>query len=133
MPTLKDLALPALVNGVALIVYFVVTANVGRARGKYSVPAPQVSGNADFERVLRVQQNTVEQLALFLPSLWLSAVFFSPKVAAGIGGVWILGRILYAWGYYTAAEKRGPGFGIAILSALGLLGTGIYGAVMNML
>ncbi|MRG96895.1 MAPEG family protein [Polyangium spumosum] len=132
MPT-KDLALPALTTIVALITYFVLTLNVGRARGKFNVPAPQTSGNPDFERVLRVQQNTVEQIILFLPSLWLCALFTSPKLAAGLGGVWILGRILYAWGYYKAAEKRGPGFGIALLSTLSLLIGSIYGVITTLL
>jgi len=133
MLTPKDLALPALANAAALVVYVVFTVNVGRARGKYNVPAPQVSGNPDFERVVRVQQNTLEQLALFLPSLWMCAVLFSPLVAAGLGGAWTLARILYAWGYYSAAEKRGPGFGLTVLSSFALLICGVIGAVKSLI
>ena len=55
----------------ALLVYFVVTINVGRARFKYKISPPSMSGDPNFERVLRVQQNTLEQLVLFLPGLWL--------------------------------------------------------------
>jgi glutathione S-transferase len=130
---LKDIALPALTTLVALVTYFVITINVGRARVKYQVPAPQVSGNPDFERALRVQQNTVEQIIPFLPGLWICALFTSPQVAAGLGGVWILGRIVYAWGYYQAAEKRGPGFGITMLGNMGLLIGSIYGVVKTLL
>jgi glutathione S-transferase len=119
----------SLVTILSLILFFVVTINVGRARAKYGVKAPEMSGNADFERVLRVQQNTLEQLALFLPALWIFGNFIAPIPAAIIGGVWILGRILYAWGYYQAAEKRGPGFGISSLATIVLLLGSLYGIV----
>jgi uncharacterized membrane protein YecN with MAPEG domain len=129
----KDIALPGLVTGLSLLVYFAFQINVGRARAKYNVLPPQTSGNPDFERVVRVHQNTLEQLALYLPSLWLFALLMNPAWAAVLGGVWIVGRILYAWGYYKAAEKRGPGFGISALATLGLLLGGIGGAVRALL
>jgi glutathione S-transferase len=124
---------PSLITVSALIFYFVVTLNVGRARAKYKVSPPQMSGNPDFERVVRVQQNTVEQLILFLPALWLFAQFISPIWAAGIGAVWIIGRILFAWGYYQAAEKRAVGFGISSLATLSLLGGSLTGIIMSLL
>jgi hypothetical protein len=64
-------AWPSLVTIASLILYLSVIINVGRARVKYKIPAPQTSGDPDFERVFRVQQNTLEQLVLFLPALWL--------------------------------------------------------------
>lgn len=124
---------PSLITVSALIFYFVVTLNVGRARAKYKVSPPQMSGNPDFERVVRVQQNTVEQLILFLPALWLFAQFISPIWAAAIGAVWIIGRILFAWGYYQAAEKRAVGFGISSLATLSLLGGSLTGIIMSLL
>lgn len=124
---------PSLVTASALLLYFVVTINVGRARFKYKVSPPQVTGNPDFERVLRVQQNTLEQMILFLPSLWLFSQFISPIWAAGIGAVWIIGRILFAWGYYQAAEKRAVGFGISTLATLALLGGSFTGIIMSLL
>ncbi|TKD05182.1 MAPEG family protein [Polyangium fumosum] len=129
----KDLALPALTTIAALVAYFVFMLNVGRARKKFNVPAPQTSGSPDFERVLRVQQNTVEQITPFFAALWICALFTSAKLAAGLGAVWVLGRILYAWGYYQAAEKRGPGFGIAMLGYMGLLIGSIYGVITHLL
>ncbi len=126
-------AFPSLVTSLALMVYLVVSLNVGRARVKYQVKAPAVSGDPNFERVLRVQQNTLEQLVFFLPALWLFAVYVSPVWGAGIGAVWVLGRILYAWGYYQAAEKRGPGFGLSFLSALILLLGGFVGIILNLM
>jgi glutathione S-transferase len=123
----------SLVTILSLILFFVVTINVGRARAKYGVKAPEMSGNVDFERVLRVQQNTLEQLALFLPALWIFGNFIAPIPAAIIGSIWILGRILYAWGYYQAAEKRGPGFGISGLATIVLLLGSLYGIVQALL
>ncbi len=130
MIELKTLVFPAFITVVTLIVFFVITANVGRARVKYKVPVPQTSGDPDFERVFRVQQNTLEQLILFLPSLWLFSLFVSPTWGAGIGGVWIIGRILYAWGYYQEAQKRRLGFGINALSVIVLLLGSLVGIIM---
>ena len=124
---------PSLVTVSALLLYFLITLNVGRARVQYKVSPPQVTGNPDFERVLRVQQNTLEQIILFLPLLWLFSQFLSPIWGSGIGAVWIIGRILFAWGYYQAAEKRAVGFGISILATLALLGGSFIGIIMSLL
>jgi glutathione S-transferase len=117
----------SLVTIAALILFFVVTINVGRARVKYGVKPPEMSGEPAFERVVRVQQNTLEQLVLFLPALWIFAMFIQSNTAAIIGAVWVFGRILYAWGYYQAAEKRGPGFGISSLATIVLLLGSLWG------
>ena len=83
MIELKTLIFPSSVTVLTLILYLVITINVGRARGKYKVPVPQTSGDPDFERVFRVQQNPLEQLILFLPSLWLFSLFVSPLTGCG--------------------------------------------------
>jgi len=112
---------PSLVTALTLIVYQVLTVNVGRARMKYKIMPPAMSGDENFERVVRVQQNTLEQLVFFLPALWLFSVYVNPFWGAGLGVVWLVGRIIYAWGYYQAAEKRIAGFAISSLSGIGLL------------
>lgn len=124
---------PALVSLLALLLYFVVTINVGRARAKYGIPAPQMSGNPDFERVLRVQQNMLEQMIFFLPALWIFCFYLNPLWGSGLGLLWVIGRALYAWGYYQAAEKRGPGFAIASLSSLVLVLAGLVGVVLALI
>lgn len=126
---LKTLIFPSLATAATLILYLVLIVNVGRARSTYKVSPPQTSGNPDFERVFRVQQNTSEQLILFLPSLWLFSLFVSPIWGAVIGAVWIVGRILYAWGYYQAAEKRLIGFAISSSSIMVLLVGAIVGII----
>ena len=113
--------LTALITVLALLMYFVVTINVGRARAKYGVPVPKTTGNEDFERALRVQQNTLEQLVFFLPLFWIFSYFVSDTIGAIFGGIWVIGRILYAWGYYQEADKRAPGFAISSLSGMILM------------
>jgi glutathione S-transferase len=122
----------SLVTAFTLLVYFVLTINVGRARAKYKVPVPQMSGEPNFERVLRVQQNTLEQMVFFLPALWLFSFYVNPLWGAGIGAVWVLGRIAYAWGYYQAAEKRGVGFAISSISSIVLLLGAIAGITLSL-
>jgi uncharacterized membrane protein YecN with MAPEG domain len=112
---------PSLVTLFALLMYFIVTINVGRARFKYKVAPPAMTGDPNFERALRVQYNTLEQLVFFLPLLWLFSYYLSEFWGTILGGIWILGRIIYAWGYYQETEKRAPGFAISSLSTMILL------------
>jgi glutathione S-transferase len=120
---------PALVTGLALLLYMLLVINVSRARGRYKIDAPAVSGDPAFERVFRVQQNTLEQIVVFLPALWLFSVYVSPLWGGGIGFLWILARIFYAWSYYRDAASRGPGYGISALCSLVLL----IGSIVGML
>lgn len=104
--------LTALVTCLALLFYFITGARVARARARFGIKAPAISGNPDFERIFRVQMNTLEWLPIFLPSLWLFAFYVNDAIAAAIGAVWIAGRIAYLVGYSNAASKRGRGFAI---------------------
>jgi glutathione S-transferase len=118
----------ALVTCLAILVYFYTSIQVGNARVTFGVKAPAISGNADFERVFRVQMNTLEWMPIFLPSLWLFAIYISDPIAAVIGLIWIAGRLLYMTGYSKAADKRGTGFGIQALAA-SVLWVGAVGAI----
>lgn len=104
--------------------------NVGRARHKYKIQAPAVTGNKVFERIYRVQMNTLESFVIFIPSLWLYAIYMSDKGAGIAGLLWIVGRIWYAESYEKDAKKRGPGFLISMLTAMGLWLGAIYGMVL---
>src|ERR1700723_1177771 len=106
----------AILTCLALLFYFFTTIQVSKARTASGIKAPAVSGNPDFERVFRVQMNTLEWLPIFLPSLWLFAIYISDPWAAVFGMIWILGRILYTTGYSRAAEKRSMGFGIQAMA-----------------
>lgn len=111
----------ALVTLLALLFYFYTSTRVARARVKYGVKLPAISGNPDFERIFRVQMNTLEWLPIFLSSLWLFAIYISDAVAALIGAIWIIGRIVYMIGYTQAVVKRSPGFFIQALACTVLL------------
>ena len=113
--------LVVVVTLLALLLYFYMGLKVGAARGKHGVMAPAVTGSPEFERAYRVQMNTLEWLALFLPSLWLFAAYWNQVLAAGLGLVWILGRVLYMTSYTKDPAKRGPGFGIQALATMVLL------------
>lgn len=115
------------------MLYLIVTINVGRARAKYKVPPPQMTGDADFERVLRVQQNTLEQLVFFLPALWLFSFYLNPLWGALVGAIWLVGRIVYAWGYYQVAQKRMIGFVISSISSVVLLLGSLVGIILSLL
>ena len=113
----------------ALLVYLVVTFNVGRARVRFDVPAPRIDGPEEFMRYFRVQMNTLEQLALFLPLLWLAAVSVNDGLAAALGLFWPVARIVYARKYYRNPKKRGPAFLIGMISATTLLLVALYGTI----
>lgn len=119
----------ALVTMLALAFYFFTSTRVARARSKYGVKLPAISGNPDFERVFRVQMNTLEWLPIFLPSLWLFAIYIGDAIAAAIGAVWIIGRIVYMIGYTRSVPGRGPGFGIQASATIALW-CGAIGAVV---
>jgi uncharacterized MAPEG superfamily protein len=112
---------PALVTCLALFVYAWNFAAAGAARGKYKIAAPATTGHPAFERALRVQQNMLEQLIVFLPSLWIFSLSIDPIAGAVIGLAFVIGRILYAAAYATDPAKRGPGFAIGGLANLILL------------
>ncbi len=122
-----------IVTLLAVMFYFYTTLQVSRARGVYGVKAPATTGHPDFERVFRVQANTLEWMPIFLPSLWLFAYYLSDAFAALLGAVWIIGRIMYLVGYAQAAGKRGAGFAVQMVAAAGLWGGAVYGVVHQML
>lgn len=123
----------ALVTLSILIQFLVFTLMCGAARAKSGVEAPAVAGDPVFERAFRVQQNTLEQLMLVLPSLWVCAYFFSANVAAIFGAVFLVGRFIYRAGYMGDPKKRGPGMLIGLFATLVLIGCGLWGVVAKLI
>jgi glutathione S-transferase len=110
----------ALATLIALAVFFWTTCLVSLARTRYGVPAPACTGNEEFERRFRVQMNTLEQLVLMLPSLWLCAIW-AGELYAGIGGlVWSIGRIIYVGSYLRDPKSRSLGFGLTLLPTIAM-------------
>ena len=115
----------------AVVQYFVFGILVGRARAKYGVNAPAVSGNEGFERVLRVQMNTLEQLAGFLPAMFIAAQYWPATAVAAVGVVYLLGRIVYWRAYLSDPTKRRLEFLMTVVPTFILLGASLVGAVLH--
>ncbi len=79
MPHLTSLA-----TLVAVLFYAMLGVRVSRARVKARVPAPAMVGDPEFERAVRIQANTLEWMPVFLPSLWLAAIYVSDPAAAAL-------------------------------------------------
>lgn len=124
--------LTTLVTLLALIVYMWTALKVGNARMKHNVLAPATTGPDDFNRAFRVQQNTLEQLVLFLPALWLAHLSVGAIWVPAVGAVWVVGRILYGFLYVRDPAKRGPGFLLTLLPTVILLLTALIHVLGNL-
>ncbi len=102
---------------------------VGKGRHRYGVKAPAVTGHPVFERLYRVQMNTLEWALMTLPCLWICAAYVGDGLAAALGGVGLAGRIGYALGYAKDPALRGKGFAVGAL-AFGGLGLAAGGGVL---
>ncbi|OYQ26013.1 hypothetical protein CHU93_12450 [Sandarakinorhabdus cyanobacteriorum] len=116
----------------ALMVYFWITLNVGRARGTYGVPAPQSGGHPEFDKRYRVQMNTVEQLVWFVPAFIIGVPVLGDLVAGSLALVWSLGRIIFAVTYYRDPAKRSLGFALTMLPTFVLLIAGAWGGISGL-
>jgi len=113
----------------ALIEYLVIALLTGRARQTYKVEAPATTGHPVFERWYRVQQNTVEQLVVFLPALFLCANYASARLAGWLGLAFIVGRIVYARSYVADPASRGTGFIIGFSATVILVVVALLAAI----
>jgi len=122
-----------IVTLLAVLVYFWMATQVARTRSKVGIFAPVMTGDPLLERTIRAHVNTLEWLPIFLPSLWLAALYWSDRIAAIAGLVWVVGRIIYFVGYRMDASRRRYGFFIQVSAVavllLGALGNMIYLAV----
>jgi uncharacterized MAPEG superfamily protein len=121
----------AIVTSLALmqVIYFAI--QVGGARQKHGIDAPKTSGSDEFECHNRVHQNTMEQLIVILPAMWMFAYFVNPHWAAGIGLVFIFSRLMYRRAYLHDPKSRGRAFGIGFITQAVLLLGSVIGAVMS--
>lgn len=110
-----------LVALLALLQYLFFGVLVGRARGRYGVQAPAMTGHEGFERMHRVQMNTLELLVLLLPALYLAGRYWPAPFVAGLGALYLVGRLMYWRAYVQAPARRSLGFALSIGPAFGLL------------
>ena len=116
----------------ALVQYLYFSMRVGAARAKYGVSAPSTSGDEQFERLFRVQMNTLEQLIVFIPAMLAFAAYALPAWAWLPGVVYLAGRQLYAWAYVKDPASRGPGMGLTLLANAVLLGGALVGVATRL-
>jgi glutathione S-transferase len=127
---MENIAYPAVVSSLALLVYYFTLFKSGTARGRFKIDAPSHSGPPEYERIVRAHYNTLEQMAMFLPGLWLFAITVDPIWAAIVGMFWPPARLWYALGYYQSAEKRMPGLFASLPSQFILIVGSFIGGVM---
>lgn len=123
----------AIVTGLALLQAFFFAFQVGGARTKHGVSAPAISGNVEFEKAFRVHANTIEQLVIFVPGLWMFGYYVDARIGAGIGLLFIIGRFIYRSAYLGDPKNRTAGFGIGALSMIVLVVGGMIGAGMDLM
>jgi uncharacterized membrane protein YecN with MAPEG domain len=122
-----------IVTVLAVLQFIVFGFQVGGAREKYGVKAPAIAGNETFERLFRIQQNTLEQLIGLIPGIYLFSRYFNPLWAAALGAVYLAGRQIYAAAYVKDPSKRTLGFGLSFLPMAVLLIGGLVGAVWHLI
>ena len=115
----------------ALLQFVVMGIMVGRARGLYGVKAPATTGHEQFERWFRVHYNTLEKLIVFLPSLWLFGYYVGQYYAAGLGGIYLVGRLLYAVTYIRDPATRGLGTLLSDLPIVIMLLGGLIAIILE--
>jgi uncharacterized membrane protein YecN with MAPEG domain len=127
---MQSYSFTAAVTLLALLLYFWMGLQVAGARRQCGITPPACTGDPVLERTIRAHVNTLEWLPIFLPSLWLFALYWDDRVAAGLGLVWLAGRFVYFRGYVAEVGKRAPGFFIQFLACaallLGALGRIVY-------
>lgn len=110
-----------IVTILALMQFTLFGIQVGAMRARHEVKAPAVTGNDEFERMNRVHLNTLEQLVVFLPALWMFAQFVNPLWGALMGLVFIIGRFIYRAEYLKDPSSRSPGFTLSFLPSAVML------------
>jgi uncharacterized membrane protein YecN with MAPEG domain len=124
---------PALVTLATVVLHVWLSIFVGQARARTGVKAPATTGHPDFERAFRAQMNTIEATIVFLPSLWIAALYGQALLASAVGAVWVAGRLWYALGYAKAAAARTGGFTVSTTASAVLLVLACVGVTRSFL
>jgi glutathione S-transferase len=130
---MDKLPLTSLASLLALAVFFWTLVLVARARTKYAVVAPAVTGNPQFERCFRVQMNTIEQLVFMFPALWLAAFWVGDLFAAACALVWCIGRVVYGLTYIADPAKRSVGFFLTVTPSFVMWGAAWFTIIKSLM
>ena len=122
-----------LVAIVAVIQFIAFGALTGRARARAGLKAPAVTGDEGFERMYRVQMNTLELLMVLLPSTWLAAQYLAPGWVALLCAIYLVGRFIYLRAYVADPGKRSLGFALSFVPTVILLLAGLIGSTLSLI
>lgn len=103
---------------VALLVYIGTIVYCGDMRRRSGIKAPAMTGHPGFERAARIQQNTLEQLVVLVPAMWIFGLTINPLWSGLLGFIWSIGRVVYAVSYAKDPAKRDLGYAISSLPVL---------------
>lgn len=117
----------AFVTLLLLAQYLFFIAMTGKARDELGIKAPATTGDEVFERILRVQLNTLEQLMVTLPALWICAHYFNASFAGIMGLVFFAGRVIYRKAYIADPGTRSTGMILGFLANVLLLISAAFG------
>jgi glutathione S-transferase len=108
MGVAEGVLMSASVTVLIVAFYFYTAFRVGMLRGRHDIRAPACAGHPEFDRAYRVQLNTLEQMGMTLPLLWIATLFpiAWAWLPALIALIWVAGRIIYLRAYMTDPEKR---------------------------
>jgi glutathione S-transferase len=121
-----------LVAVLAVFQYLSFVVLTGKARGQSGLKAPAMIGHEGFERMYRVQMNTLENLVVFMPSLYLAARYWPAYLVAGLGAVYLIGRLIYWRAYVRDPAKRALGFMLSMVPTTALAVLALVGILMEM-
>ncbi len=131
---MQEHALTALVTLGALILFIGAGTAVGVGRHRFGIKAPAMTGHDTFERLVRAHMNTLEQLVVFIPALWLSALYWNEMISVWLGVAWIVMRVAYIVLYVKSPDKRGLAFTLGSLVNAGLVigaAAGVIGSLAS--
>ena len=121
----------ALWTGLSLlfVLFLSLRVSTGRRRLKVSVGD---GGQPELTATTRAFGNAIEYMPLALVALALVAVFYSATIVHALGGAFLLGRVLHAWGM---TQEKQPAVGrllgmlLTYVSFLGMAGLLIFAAL----
>jgi glutathione S-transferase len=121
-----------IIISIALLQYIFFTGRAGFARGKYEVKAPKTDGNDTWEILFRVQQNTMEQLVIFIPGMIAFSIYVSEVWVLLPGILFVVGRQVYSHLYIKNPDSRGPGMVLSFFSNIALVLATLIGIGIDM-
>lgn len=120
-----------LVAIIAILQFLFFGVKTGKARAASGLKAPTMVGDEGFERMYRVQMNTLEVLIIFLPALFIAGKYWPSTLVAVIGLVYVFGRFMYWHAYVTRPKSRSFGFLLSIAPTIALILMSLLGIILT--